>query len=101
MSGSRSASRPGSSGWCARLCRASQRAVQDDFFGRLRAFEFTADAPFAHHENAIAEPEDLGELGRNHDDGRAARDQLAYEPVDLDLASHVDPTGRLVEEKDL
>src|SRR5262245_19684527 len=84
-----------------KLCCASQRAVQDLLFGRIVAIELAADSPLAHHENAIPEAENLGELRRDHHDGGPPGDQLTHQPIDLDLAPDVDATRRLVEEEDL
>ncbi len=52
-----------------------------------------------HYRDAVAHAHDLGQLGRNHEDGQAAPGQLAHEPVDLRLGSDVDALGRLVEDQ--
>ena len=60
-----------------------------------------SDAPFAHDDDAIGHAEDLGQFGRDHDDGQALGDELGHEAVHGGLGADVDALGRLVEDDDL
>src|SRR6476660_5247629 len=91
----------GSSASRSRRRSAPQRTVQDVLFSGIGAVELTANPAVTHHENAVAEAENLRELRGDHDDGGAAREQLAHQPIYLDLAAHVDAARWLVEEKQL
>ena len=55
------------------------------------------DRAAVHDGDPVAHAENLGQLGRDHQDRQPASGQLAHEPVDLGLGSDVDPLGRLVE----
>ena len=52
-----------------------------------------------HHQDAIAHPEQLRQLRRNHDDPGPARGQPVHQVVDLDLRADIDPARRLVEDE--
>jgi hypothetical protein len=43
-----------------------------------------------HHRDAVAQPDQLHQLGRNHDDGQAAQGQLLDQVVDFALGADVD-----------
>ena len=74
--------------------------ADDGLLAQAVAFQDAGDPPFAHHEHAVRDAQDLGQLGRD-DDHRAA---LGREPldqgVDLGLGADVDAAGRLVEQQD-
>ena len=65
-----------------------------------RRVELVLDAPAAHHENAIAHPEQFGQLGGNHDDAGAGFRQAVHQVVDLDLGANVDAARGFVEDED-
>ena len=76
--------------------------MRDDcFFAQLIALEAGRDAPFAHHQHPVGEPEDLRQLRRDHDDPATFRGQRLDQVVDLGLGADVDAARRLVEEQDL
>ena len=52
-----------------------------------RAVERAGDRAAAHDRDAVAHAEDLGQLGRDHEDGQALRGELHNEPVDLGLGA--------------
>src|SRR5687768_4103010 len=58
-------------------------------------------AAVAHHEQAVAQPEDLLQLGGDEDDGHALAGQLCDELLDLRLGADVDAPGGLVEDQHL
>ena len=71
------------------------------FLSRGSAVELGNDATFAHDQDAIAHAQHLGQLGRDHDDGRASRQQLVHQAIDLDFGADVDASRRLIEEEDV
>ena len=54
-----------------------------------------------HDRQPVADPEELGEIRADHDDGLALRGELADQAVDLGLGADVDPPRRLVEQEDV
>src|SRR6478735_5967782 len=58
-------------------------------------------APVAHHDESVAEPEDLLELGGDEDHRHPLGSQLGDLGLDLRLGADVDAPGGLVEDEDL
>ena len=73
----------------------------DGLFAQLSRSRLAGDPPLAHHQHAVGEPQDLGQLGGDHDDGAALGGQLLDQGVDLGLGADVDAARRLVEQQDL
>ena len=71
--------------------------VGDAGFGRFGARERRDDAAAEQDEDAVAEREQLGDLGRGHEHADPALGRLEQQPVDLGLRADVDAAGRLVE----
>ena len=73
----------------------------DGLFAEVLALEFGGDPALAHDQDAVGEPDDFRQLGRDDDDrfalGREAFDQR----IDFRLGADVDAARRLVEKKDL
>ena len=61
--------------------------------------EHTAHAALAHHDDAVAHRQHLGEVGGDHDDGDAVAGEVVDQLVDIGLGADVDPAGRLVEDR--
>jgi hypothetical protein len=57
--------------------------------------------PLAHHEDAVAKPDQLRQFGRDDDDADTLLGQVAQDAVDLGLGADVDAPRRLVEEDHL
>src|SRR5678815_1609485 len=64
---------------------------------RLRALEHRDDRAFAHYRYPIAHPDNLQQLGRNHDDGHSTLGEIAHQPMNLSLRADIDALRRLVE----
>ena len=62
--------------------------------------QLAGDAAVAHHEDAVAHADQLGQLGRDHQDRHAVAREPAHEVVDAGLGADVDAAGRLVEDQD-
>ena len=73
----------------------------DRLLAELIRVQFGGDPSLSHDEHAVGQPDDLGQLGRDDDDGFAFGRQLLDQTVNLRLGSDVDSAGRLVEEEDL
>ena len=69
------------------------------FFGRVGAVELALQLAFSHHEDAIGEREDLGQIARHHEHGEPVARLLPDHLVDLELGADVDALGRLVEQQ--
>ena len=54
-----------------------------------------------HHQDAVAQPENLFEFGGDHDDRHALLGQSVQELVDFNLGADIDAAGRLVQDEDL
>ncbi len=57
------------------------------------------DGAAVHDGDPVAHAEDLGQLGRDHQDRQALGGQLAHQSVDLGLGADVDALRRLVEDQ--
>ena len=79
----------------------AQRPLEDRFLGGFCAIELADDRSAVHHGDPVAHAEDLGQLGRDHQDRQPAAGQLAHEPVDLGLGADIHTLGRLVQDQDL
>ena len=60
------------------------------FLGCFVAIEFTADATFMQHQDAIAHPDQLRQLARDEHDRFAGVGQLIDNLVDFQLGADVD-----------
>ena len=69
--------------------------------GGARGVQLGHDAPVAHDEHAVAHAQQLGQLGRDHQDALALRGEPVHELVDLDLRGHVDAARGLVHDEDV
>src|SRR5437016_7794403 len=58
------------------------------------------DLPAPHHQQPVAEPQDLIQFGRDDDDRRAGLGQLIDDSMNLTLPPNIDAPGRLVEQQD-
>ena len=65
------------------------------------ALELRHPAALLHHDDAVGEPEGLGQFGGDQDDGEALLGQLADEIVHGGLGADVDALRRLVQDHDL
>jgi hypothetical protein len=68
--------------------------------GGVRVIEHAGQPAAAHHADAMGEAEQLGQLGRNQEDGEAVGGERANQPVDLGLGADVDALRRLVEDQE-
>ena len=66
--------------------------------GQRVAGDLAVDPSLAHHQQAVAEADQLGELRGHHDDAHPVAREVAQDAVDLGLRADVDAAGRLVEE---
>src|SRR5918994_591409 len=62
----------------------------DPLLAGLVGREDPGDPALAHHHDAVAHAQDLGQLGRDHDHGLALANEVVEEPVDLALGPDVD-----------
>lgn len=51
----------------------------------------------AHHSNAVAQPDQLHQLGRNHDDGQPSRGELLDQVINFALGANIDATRRFIQ----
>ena len=83
----------------ARLVGVVPRGEGDDLLlGRARG-DLPGDASLVHHDDPVAEADQLGQLRRDHDDRPAPTGQVADEVVDGGLRADVDAARRLVEQQ--
>ena len=61
----------------------------------------TGERPLVHHRNAVAHPQHLFHVARDHQDRDAPVREAAHQLVDLRLRADVDPARRLVEDQHL
>ena len=80
---------------------AALRRLHDLFLRGLGAVQLAGDAALAHHDDAMAHAQDLGQFRRDHDDRLALLRQIVQQAVDLALRAHVNAAGRLVEDQDV
>src|SRR5437867_2846179 len=73
------------------------RGIGRPVFASVTARQYFHDGPSAHDRDAIAHPQNFGQVGRDHQDGHSLSGQIADEPVDLRLGPYVDALGGLVE----
>ena len=76
------------------------RQPEDVLLRKLCPSELAADPAGAHHVRAVADVDDLGELGADQQDGGAAFDQVLDQREDFALGADVDAARRLVEQKE-
>src|ERR1044071_5897500 len=77
------------------------RRVGHDLLLARSAGQLRRDPPLAHHEDAMAHAQHLGQLRRDHQDRLSLPGHLVHQVVDLALGANIDPTSRLVEQQDL
>src|ERR1041384_3632892 len=63
------------------------------------AGQLRRDLPLAHHEDAMAHAQHLGQLRRDHQDRFSLPGQLVHQVIDLALGADVDPARRLRSEE--
>ena len=73
----------------------------DGLFAQVLALELSGDPSLAHNQDAICEPEDLGQLGRDDDHRFALGGEALDQSVDFRLGADIDAARRLVEQEDL
>ena len=61
--------------------------------------KFAGDGSVAHHQDAVGDSKQFLELGRNHDDGMTIVREFIQKFIDFLFSSHVDASGRLVEDQ--
>jgi hypothetical protein len=75
--------------------------VDDRLLRRLARVELARHAAVAQDDDAVGEPQDLGEIARREEHGHAAPAELREDGVDLLARAHVDAAGGLVEQQHL
>ena len=63
------------------------------------AGDFAGDAPLMQDHNAVADPDQFGQFGRNGHDRDPFIGQAAQDGVDLGLGADIDAAGRLIDEQ--
>src|SRR5215218_1308276 len=76
------------------------RGSEHVFLGAGGAVELVDDVALTHHEHAVTEAEELGQLAGDHDDSDPVGRQLGDHPVDLRAGADVDASGRFVQQQD-
>ena len=82
-------------GWGAADCGTASATMASSL--RLSRSRTPAIRPFAHDEDAIRDPQDLGQLGGDHDHRAPLGGEPLDQRVDLGLGADIDAAGRLVE----
>src|ERR671916_248155 len=77
------------------------REPQQVLLRRAAGPHLAAHGAFPHHDDPVAQPEQLGQVGRDDGDAVTVRGEVADQLVDLRLGAHVDALGRLVEQQHL
>jgi len=75
------------------------RQSEDGLGGGGGAGELAGDAAAAHHEDAVGEAEELGELGGDEQDALACGGEFAQEGVDFGLGADVDAARGFVDDE--
>ena len=73
----------------------------DTFLRERIALYLTGEITLAHYHDAVADTHQLGNLGRDHDNGLALLYQLAEQQVNIALGADIDAAGRLIEDDDI
>src|SRR5258706_4117415 len=73
--------------------------LHDLLLGRAQGCQLTGNAAFAHHQNAVAHAQHLGQLGRNHHDGAPLLGQRMQQLVNLAFGAHIDAARGFIEEE--
>src|SRR5882672_2957177 len=84
----------------SRSAVALSREGHDPFLGSVLHRQCARDAAFAHDDDSMAHPQDLGQVGRDHDDCLALSGQIVQQSIDFALRPHIDATSWLVEHED-
>src|SRR6056297_6026 len=82
------------------LLLESGRVLHDLVLVDVVAVQDPGDPPRAHHDDAVAEADDLRQLAADHDHRDAALGELMDEEVDLALRADVDAARGLVQDQD-
>src|SRR6185295_17925396 len=77
------------------------RQLHDSFLRRLARGDLSRQTTLAHHQDAMAHAQDLGQLAGDHDDRLARRRERMQQLVDFTLCTDVDAPRGLVEEQDI
>ncbi len=75
--------------------------LDDPLLRGLGVRDLRHDPALPHDVDPIAHADDLGKLGRDHQNGGPFLDEFVHEGVDLGLGPHIDAARRLVEDEDL
>ena len=63
--------------------------------------QLTRDATFAHHNDAMAHPQDFRQFRGNHNNRFALLDQIIEQFVDFTFCTHINATCRLIKNEDV
>src|SRR5437764_7961728 len=86
---------------CGGGLRAGAGQTQDVLLGGTGGRQNTCDGAFAHHDDAVGESEDLGQVRRDDDHAEPLGREVTDHRVDLALGADVNKIGRFVEQKHL
>src|SRR5258706_3735555 len=75
------------------------RQLHDLLLGRALSCQLAGNAAFAHHQNAAAHAQHLGQLGPNHHDGAPLLGQRMQRLVNLAFGAHIDAARGFIEEE--
>ena len=76
-----------------------QSQAQDRLLRGLGPRKDPRQGPVMHDPDAVAHPQDLGELGADHQDGHALVGEIDHQAMDLGLGPHVHALRGLVEDQ--
>src|SRR5829696_1109481 len=82
---------------CFRCVMNRDGRLQHVLLGAGRAVEFVDNVTLTHHQYAVAEAEQLGQLTGDHDDADAVCSQVGDHSVDLRPGADIDAASRLVQ----
>src|SRR5215216_2672357 len=82
-----------------RLSISYGHQMHENFLARACLAHFTGDAAGAHGQNTVADRQHLRQLGRNSNDGNAARRHAVQELVNLGFGADIDAPGRLIDDQ--
>src|SRR6185436_15184101 len=82
-------------------CSRTEGKVQNISLGRVtHVGDLSGNSAFVHYQHAIADAEDFGEVGTDHDDCLALNGEAIDELIDFEAGPHVDAARRFVEDDD-
>src|SRR5215469_17239231 len=73
---------------------------EDGFGAGFGTIKDSGERSVAHDGDSIAHAEDLGEFGRDHEDGDTTLGKIAHDPVAFAFRADVDALGRFVQDQD-